>query len=420
MKKFKLLISFLFLGGFLSLVWGQLTIDQCKKMAHDNYPQIKQYELVEKTKDYNLSNARKGYLPQVSMAAKATYQSDVTKIPISIPGINIKGLSKDQYGATVDVNQVLWDGGVIRSREEVLKTASEVTSKQLDVEVYAINERVDQLYFGILLIDAQLKQNDLLQSELQRNYVLISSYINNGVANQSDLDIVRVEQLNAKQNNVRLASVRKSYIDMLAILIGQSLGEGIVLEKPSADILSTYRIERPELALFDAQINNLEAQKGTIKTSYMPKLGLFVTGGYSKPGLNMLESDFSAYYIGGVKLSWNFGSLYTNKNEKRLIEVNKNSIMVQRETFLFNTNMQLGQDNNEIQKNRDLLKYDDEIVSLRENVKKASEIKVANGISTVTDLMREVTNEDMAKQDRIQHEIELLMSIYKLKYTTNN
>ena len=152
----------------------------------------------------------------------------------------------------------------------------------------------------------------------------------------------------------------------------------------------------------------------------MPKLGLFLTGGYGKPGLNMLDNDFSPYYIGGVRLSWNFGSLYTQKNDKKLIEINQDNVLTQRETFLFNTNLETTQEQQEIEKNRDLLKYDDEIISLRNSVKRAAEAKVANGTQTVTDLMREVNNEDMAKQDKIQHEIELLLSIYNLKYTTNN
>ena len=421
MKKIILVFSLFLLTGFLSLSWAQLSIDECQKKARENYPLIKRYELIDKSKEYNLSNAGKGYLPQVSMSAKATYQSEVTKIPISVPGIDIKGLSKDQYGATIDVNQTIWNGGAISSRKDVTKTAADVEHKQLDVDLYTINDRVNQMFFGILLLDAKLKQNELLQDELQRNHNLISSYIQYGVANQADLDAVRVEQLNAKQNQVQLEANRRAYIQMLGTLIGESLNESTILLKPNAETLSlANQSKRPELDLYDAQINNLEAQKKSIKSNYMPKLGLFVTGGYGKPGLNMLESDFSAYYIGGIKLSWNFGSLYTQKNEKRLIEANQSSVMVQRETFLFNTSMEVLQENNEITKNRDLLKYDDEIITLRGNVKKAAEAKVANGTMTVTDLMREVTNEDLAKQDKIQHEVELLLSIYNLKFTTNN
>lgn len=404
-----------------STIYAQLTIEGCQEKARKNYPLIKRYQLIEKTKGYNLSNAAKGYLPQFSVSAKATYQSDVTGIPISVPGVDIKPLSKDQYGVTLDINQTIWDGGVVSSRKEMAKTGSEVALKQLEVTLYSINDRVNQLFFGILLLDAKIQQNQLLQDELGRNFNLISSYIQNGVANQSDLDAIKVEQLKSMQIKTQLNSNRKAYVDMLSVLIGEPIREDIILEKPSVNSeWISGRIERPELYLFDAQYNDLETQKKIIRTGYMPKLGLFATGGYGKPGLNMLEDKFAAYYMGGVRLSWNFGGLYTEKNDRRLIEANQSSLAAEKETFLFNTSMEVTQEQSEIKRNRDLLEYDDEIISLRNNVKKSAEIKVANGTLTVTDLMREINAEDLAKQDKIQHEIELLFSIYNLKFTTNN
>lgn len=404
-----------------STIYAQLTIEGCQEKAKKNYPLIKRYQLIEKTKGYNLSNAAKGYLPQFSVSAKATYQSDVTGIPISVPGVDIKPLSKDQYGVTLDINQTIWDGGVVSSRKEMAKTGSEVALKQLEVTLYSINDRVNQLFFGILLLDAKIQQNQLLQDELERNFNLISSYIQNGVANQSDLDAIKVEQLKSMQIKTQLNSNRKAYVDMLLVLIGEPIREDIILEKPSVNSeWISGRIERPELYLFDAQYNDLEMQKKIIRTGYMPKLGLFATGGYGKPGLNMLEDKFAAYYMGGVRLSWNFGGLYTEKNDRRLIEANQSSLAAEKETFLFNTSMEVTQEQSEIKRNRDLLKYDDEIISLRNNVKRSAEIKVANGTLTVTDLMREINAEDLAKQDKIQHEIELLLSIYNLKFTTNN
>lgn len=403
------------------MAYGQLSIELCHEKAKKNYPLIKRYGLIEKTKDYNLSNAGKGYLPQFSMSAKATYQSDVPHLPISVPGVNIRPLSQDQYGVTLDVNQTIWDGGVISSKKEMAKTTSEVALKQLEVNLYSINDRVNQLYFGILLLDGKIKQNQLLQEELERNFNLISSYIQNGVANQSDLDAIKVEQLKSIQIQTQLMSNRRAYIDMLAALIGEPIDENVIMEKPNTSTqLITGQIERPELRLFEAQQTDLETQKKLIKTGYMPKLGVFATGGYGRPGLNMLEDKFVAYYIGGVRLSWNFGGLYTEKNDRRIIEASQSSLAAEKETFLFNTNLQVTQEQSEIKKNRDLLKYDDEIIILRNNVKKAAEVKVANGMLTVTDLMREINAEDLAKQDKIQHEVELLLSIYNLKYTTNN
>lgn len=421
MKKSLIIITYSLFFSAMAFAQSTLTIEQCQQMAKENYPLIKRYGLIERSKEYNLSNAGKGYLPQFSLSAKASYQSEVTKIPIDIQGIDIKGLSKDQYSATIDITQTIWDGGVISSKKDITKASSYAEQKQLDVDMYKIVYQVNQMYFGILLLDARLKQNTLLQEELQRNFDLISSYITNGIANQSDLDAIKVEQLKTVQNKAQIVSNKKAYFDMLGILIGQKLNENIILPKPNADNLTiSSQVKRSELELFDAQLANLETQKKAIKASYMPKLGLFLTGGYGKPALNMLNNDFSAYYIGGIRLSWNFGSLYTQKNDRKLIETNQDNIATSRETFLFNTSLETSQEQNEINKNKDLLKYDDDIVILRNNVKRATEAKVANGTSTVIDLMRDVNAEDLAKQDRIQHEIELLQAIYNLKYTTNN
>lgn len=421
MKKSLIIIIYSLFFSAMAFAQSTLTIEQCQRMAKENYPLIKRYGLIERSKEYNLSNAGKGYLPQFSLSARGSYQSEVTKIPIDIQGIDIKGLSKDQYSATIDVTQTIWDGGVISSKKDITKASSYAEQKQLDVDMYKIVYQVNQMYFGILLLDARLKQNALLQEELQRNFDLISSYITNGIANQSDLDAIKVEQLKTVQNKAQIVSNKKAYFDMLGILIGQKLNENIILPKPNADNLTiSSQVKRSELELFDAQLANLETQKKAIKASYMPKLGLFLTGGYGKPALNMLNNDFSAYYIGGIRLSWNFGSLYTQKNDRKLIETNQDNIATSRETFLFNTSLETSQEQNEINKNKDLLKYDDDIVILRNNVKRATEAKVANGTSTVIDLMRDVNAEDLAKQDRIQHEIELLQAIYNLKYTTNN
>ena len=416
---------FFILGVFFSCLpvfsgYGQLSLESCQKKAIENYPQIKQYGLIEQTREYNLSNANKGYLPQLSFSAQATYQSDVTEIPIQLPNLNIKELNKDQYKIAVELNQVIWDGGAIRSQKNNLQASSDVENKKLDVEMYELNDRVNQLYFGILLIDEQLKQNILLQQELERNYRQIESYMINGIANQSDLDAVKVEQINARQRNTELQTGQDAYLRMLGAMIGVNISDSKTLEKPTATLLSSNEIKRPELQLFKAQHTLLESQKKILSASNMPKLGLFIQGAYGNPGLDMLKNEFTPYYIAGVRLSWNFGTLYTKKNEKKIIDTNIRNNQIGQETFLFNTRLQMLQENSEIKKIKELMKEDDQIISLRDNIKKAAEIKVKNGTLSVTELLREINAADQARQSKYLHEIQYLMAIYNLKNTTNN
>lgn len=415
---------------FLALVsyapcFAQLSIEACYEKARANYPLIKQYGLIEKTKEYNLSNAAKGYLPQVTFSAQATYQSDVTEIPINLDaigltGVKIPSVSQDQYKMELALSQTLWDGGAIRSERKTLRTQAEVDQRDMDVSMYAINERVNQLYFGVLLADAQLEQNKVLQAELRRSCEQVSSYIKNGIAQQSDLDAIRVDLLKAKQTEAQFEHTKRAYREMLSRLIGEEIGEETRLVKPEAVRPLTKENNRPELELYQARIRNLRAQDSRITAGMMPKLGLFVTGGYGKPGLDMFEDNFKAYYLAGVRLSWNLGSLYTRKNDRRKIQTGIRSIETQRETFLFNTSLDVAQRNATIDKYIDQLKYDDEIIALRGSVKRASEAKMANGTLSGTDLTRDIHAEQSAIQDKILHEIELLMAIYNLRYAINN
>jgi outer membrane protein TolC len=408
------------LGGYLSAP-AQLTLDECQQKARENYPIIKRYSLIEQSKQFNLSNAAKGYLPQLQVNAKATYQSEVVTLPIQLPGVTIPKLPKDQYQAVVDLNQVVWDGGMIHSQKQVIQANSEVESRQLEVEMYALEDRVNQMFFGILLFDNRLEQNRLFQEELERNRKNVADYLKNGIANQADLDAVRVEQLNAEQARTQLQSTRTAYLEMLSIMIGESIDPNAAFKKPATDFSVPHAdINRPELQLLDAQKALFDSQKAVVKSSYMPKLGVFIEGGIGRPGLNMLSNSFDPFYIGGIRLSWNISSLYTKKNDLQKIEVNKNTVETQRELFLYNIRLTENRQNADIKRIQDLMKQDDEIIVLRENIRKAAEAKVANGTGTVTDLMREMTQEDLARQSKAAHEIDLLTAIYNLKNTRNN
>lgn len=408
-----IIMVFIVLQGY-----AQLSIEDCYEKAELNYPLIKQYGLIEKSKDYNLSNTGKGYLPQIQFSAKATYQSEVIKIPINIP--NIKGLSKEQYGATIDINQTIWDGGNIKSQKDNITSQAVVDKKNLEVSIYSIRQRINQLFFGILLYDEMLKQNMLYQEDLKRNFDQISAYMQSGIANRADMDAVEVEQIKARQKRTELEYGKKAYLEMLSVFVNEQIDENIQLRKPTNNDLYLTNNQRPELEMYDAQLHNLDVQRNEVNATLMPKLSAFVTGGYGRPGLNMLKNKFSAYYIGGVSLSWNLSSLYTRKNKLNNIEISKSMIESQRETFLFDNRLDISQSKIDIEKIRQILKSDDNIIRLRRSVKNSAEAKVANGTLSVLELMKEVNAEQQAIQDKIVHEIELIQAIYNLKYITNN
>jgi outer membrane protein TolC len=425
------------LGVFLLLLFPllgfsqNLTVETCQEKAKANYPLVKQYGLIEQTAQYNISNANKGYLPQLSLSARATYQSDVTEIPSSLGEILTKvsghpvsfpSMTKDQYQAVVEANQLIWDGGIISAQKEITNASTEVEKKKLEVDLYSLNERVNQLYFGILLLSEQLKQNAILQSELQVNYDRIKALKQNGVANQTDIDALKVEQLNADQRETEIKSTRKSYCLVLSAMTGIKIDENTVLAKPEINlaVLTDTIVRRPEIALFNAQNKMYESQKALLNAGNLPKIGAFIQGGVGKPALNMFNDNFSPFYIGGLRLSWNFSGFYSQKNNLNKIDVNKKAIDIQKETFLFNTDLKNKQQKAEIEKLQSSVNNDDEIIRLRGNIKRSASAKVDNGTLTVTDLIREINAEDQAKQLKALHEIQLIMSVYQLKNNINN
>lgn len=415
---------------FQGEVWGQeqLTLSQCYEWAHANYPQIRQHGLIRQTEQYNLSNAAKGWLPQVGVTAKATYQSEVTQLPFDagklsavMPGIDIPTMSKDQYQVAVQVDQSIWDGGAIRSIRQLTKAQAVADREQLESDLYILEERVNQLYFGCLLQEELLRQNSLLQKELQLNIDRIAGMMANGVANQSDRESMEVELLNARQKEIELEAARTAYGRMLCALVGKPYTEGVKLQIPVAPVAALPTgINRPELRALDAKGQLLELQNRQLTTGLMPRIGAFVQGGYGRPGLNMLDNSFEPFYLAGVRLSWNMGKLYTLKNDRRKVETSRQTVEVQRETFLFNTRLQLTQQQTEIRKITDLMKADEAIIHLRTSIKQAAEVKLANGVISVTDLIREINAEDLARQAAATHRIQQLQAIYAYMYTTND
>jgi len=419
MKKIFFLVMVLGLtAGDMS---GQVTLEMCREKAMMNYPLVKQYGIIEAIAENNLSNANRGWLPQLSITAKATRQSDVIEFPIKLPTISIEPLSKNQYQGLAEISQTVWDGGIISSKKSLTEANSEVEKNKLSVDLYALNERVNQFYFGILLLDEQLKTNDILIDELRINHGKISAMVDNGIASETDLNTVRVEQIKAEQRKIELTTSKKSYREMLGILTGEKIPESAVFEKPESGYTAeTIVNKRPELDLFESQKFLFESQRSSINSEIMPRIGLFLQGGYGKPGLNMLKNEATTYYIGGVRLSWNLSGLYTRENSLETIELNNKGIDLQRETFLFNNGMKVSQQENEIEKIRKLIADDDEIIQLRNSIKKAAESKVENGTLSVTDLVREINAENMAMQEKAVHSVQLMMAIYNLKNLYNN
>ncbi|MFT3702451.1 MAG: TolC family protein [Agriterribacter sp.] len=413
----------LILGGLLAITLSAgaqtLTLQDCYTLAKQNYPLAKQHDLIKKSGAYSVENIATGYLPQININGQATYQSEVTQVPIKVPGIDIPTISKDQYKLYGEVTQVLYDGGVIKQQKKLQDANTTLEEQSLEVELYKLNDRINQLYFGILLVDEQLKQTALTKADIQNTLKKTEAAIANGTALKSNADVLKAEILKIDQKAVELKAMRSAYGDMLSLFINGPVNETTQLQKPEP-LLSTNEINRPELALYEKQAKLFDAQEKMIGAKNLPKLGLFVQGGVGKPALNMLSNQFEGYYLGGVRLNWSLSGFYTAKKERYILDIKKKNTDIQKETFLYNTNMVVKQQKTEADKWNALLQTDDDIITLRTSVKTTAAAQLENGVITGSDYIREVNAEDQAKQNRILHEIQLLQTQYNLKYTTSN
>lgn len=424
MKPLKRNINGWLLSTFLiapQLGWSQqtvLTIDSCYALAKQNYPLTKQFDLIEKSKEYSISNANKAYLPQVSVTAIGAYLDGMPSI--SLPGSEAKD-QNFQFVGIAQLNQTLWDGGATRTQKHVINATAEVDKSNLEISLQSLRDRVNQVYFGVLVIDEQVRQLEILNENLLRSLKKIQLSKDNGLAFQSDVDEVKAEVLNIEQKRIEFSYTRKGYVSMLSLLIGRPLGQNIQLEIPvSLESYTSLGNNRAELKLYTNQRRLLEAKSTFNTVNNMPKVSLMGVGLMIQPGVGFGASTFNHLTLAGLSVSWNTGNLYKTSNNKQLDKIQYDVISSQQETFEFNTTLQLKQASDEIEKQQAILSKDNEIVALKENITKSYQLKYDNGIASVNDLLTSLNRENEAKSNQTLHNVQLLLSIYNYKTISGN
>jgi outer membrane protein TolC len=426
MKKYFLSMIFILMSCIGAQ--AQLTLDECHRLARANYPEIRQYDLVNLTRDYSVSSLGKAYLPQVSLSAQATLQSAVPEYPavlksmLTSQGIEMPGLKKGQYKVQAELSQLVWDGGLNAANVKMAQAQAEAETKSADVDLYALEERINDLYFGVLLLDEQISRIGHTIALLQTNLAKMNSLVRNGAAMTSDADAVEADMLYMKQQLTQSEAYRAGYLKVLSLFVGKDIS-GNAFEKPSDSVPASFSSARPELGYFDAKAEEFSAQEKAVKASTAPSFGFFAQGYYGYPGLDYFKSmmDTGSSFNGllGVRMYWNIGSFYTRKNSLDKIRTAKSRIEVQRDVFVFNNNLLAVQENDDISRLRKELSDDDRIVELRKRIREAAESRLENGVIDSADLLVKITEENNALIARSSREIELLKAVYELKHTVN-
>lgn len=403
------------------------TLDECRRLAREHYPEIRQYDLITQSEQYDLSNAARAWIPQITLSGQASWQSATPTFPgalgeiLASRGMPMEGIRREQYRAAIDLSQTIWDGGHSRATKELAQAEAAEERRQTEVDLYALQSRVDDLYFGILLLDERLTQTSAQINLLESNLARMRGCVANGTATRSDADAIEAELLTVRQTLEQIEASRASYGRMLEIFIGQPLAaEG--LERPAEPAPGDESL-RPELALFEARAQRIDLRRKALNSALMPRFSAFAQGYYGYPGLDMFQSmrssDGTLNALVGVRMSWNIGAFYTRRNDLGKLRTARQQIGIQRDIFDFNTRLQTTREEGEIARLRKAVASDTRIVELRRTVRMAAESQLENGVINTTDLLRKITDETTAMLNRSTHEIELLQALYQLKHTLN-
>ncbi len=402
---------------------GRLSLEECYQLAKANYPAIKKMDLIAKSGEYDIQNANKRYLPQVSFSGYATYQSQTisfSDVMGSLPGgIALPSVSKDQYRVQGEVSQLLYDGGSTKNQKDLINANKDLQEQHIETSLYAINSRINSIFFSVLLMDAQLKQNELNKASLQTQIQKTEATLENGVAFRSNVDELKAEVLNIEMAGTEYKSNRAAYLKMLSLFTGKELSDATQLAIPESGFMQDA-VNRPELKAFDLQKAIYDVQVKDLRPGYLPQVNAFFQGAYGRPTLNIIENKFGPWYVTGIRFSWSLGSLYTLSDKKSTLMLNQQSVEADRETFLLNTRLDLVQQDEQVKKYTDLIRQDEEAIALRTSVTKSAEAQLNNGIITTHEYIQKLNAEHLTKQTRILHEIQLLQAKYNRKFITGN
>ena len=395
----------------------QLTLEDAWQLAKVNYPLIKKNEMIKESAKFSLQNVGKAFLPQFTINGQATYQSDVTSIPIAMPGIN--EMSKDQYRLAGEVSQLLYDGGSVNAQKEILKATEAVQLQNIEVSMQSVKERITDIYFGILLLEEQLAQTKLRRSSLEAALKKAEAAYKNGVSFKSNVTELKAEILAVNMNDIEIISERRAYMEMLSKITGEPIQGNTVFVKP-ATLPDFNAINRPEVKFFDTQKTVYEAQKKKLQADWMPKISAFAQGGYGRPGLNMLNNNFAPFALGGVRFSFPINNVYTWKNNLKIVELNQRQLEAEKEAFLINTNATLQKQLQDQHKYEALIAEDEKLIELRQEITKSAQAQLENNVITVSEFINKLNAEHQARQIKYMHQLQLLKAKYNYLITSGN
>lgn len=420
MKMYRLIALLVFIIPSMAKAQQTISIDDCFNLVAENYPLTKQSILLDEQSRLDIEAINKGKLPMLAINAQATYQSDVTSLPIQLPNLSIDPPNKDQYRATVDINQLLYNGGLINASSKVIKANNDIKQQEVKVSLYGLKNQINQLYLSVLLLQENYSLLTLKEEQLRTRLNEVKAGVKFGTLLPSSADALEVELIKIKQNYAELNYSKSGLLQKLSLLIGKQLNDNVNLIRPSVVKIMQIKNQRPEITLFNLKTEKIGLSTELLKKSKLPKISAFAQGGYGNPGLNMLDNNFNTFYMTGLRLNWNAFDWKKNETEKQSLQINKDIIETEKETFELNTNLELANIASEIDKMEELISYDEEIIPVHEKMVKSAESQLKNGVITSSIFITEFTNMHEAKSNLVLHKTQLLLKQIQYLITLGN
>lgn len=419
MKKLFYLFAFfmMFQGFVLAQQPQELTLDSCRALALKHNPLAQQAGLYNQMQHVKEEATGKGYLPQLALNGQASWQSEVTSLPIHIPNLDIPVIPRDQYRIALDINQLIWDGGGIHAQQQLDVSLLQINLTEVETANLRLIERVDQIYFSILLLDEQEKLIHVAMDEVQSRLGKVRAGIENGAVLPSNADVLDAELIGMEQTLTDIRHNKAAAIYSLGAFIGLDLETTIALKLPEyVDLPEFETWQRPEFKLFGLQQKRLQDQENLLGIRLMPRFSAFGNLGYGRPGLNMLSDSFEPFAMLGVRMNWNFWDWNITKKNQEVLNIQKQITDTQQQNWELNQNVLLNSARQEVLKIENQLAADFRIVALRQSVAKATASQLDSGVITASDYLTEQNALTKAQLNQAIHKI--LLQRARLNYLT--
>lgn len=411
----KIIIFFALIIGVQMSSQEQISLDNCYELVAINYPLAKQAAILAEKNELELAIIETEKLPQLDLTAQATYQSEVIEIPI--PNSGITPPNNDQYRAMLNVNQLIYAGGVINAKTNFKNAALNTQQKQLEVNLYQLKKQINQIYFSILFVQELNNLLESKQTQLQTKLKEVKSGIRNGIVLPSSDKLIEAELLKIKLQFTEIEHSKETLVSTLSSLIGMTLYSDIDFVNPEIILELTDTISRPELELFELKKVEIETSEQLLSKKNSPRFYGFANGGYGNPGLNPLDNSFQTFYTVGLKMNWNIFDWKSTKKQRQSIILNKDLIDTEQDTFMLKTSIELNQLQTEIAKISEFISTDIEIIALRNEVLKSAESQLKNGIITSSAYITELTKLYEDENNLNTHQIQLMLVKANYKIT---